>query len=265
MLIKTVAALLGIASLASAAKLVTDESTRMKVLAVLFPKARINEIQGKRIDNSGRVGSVEFPDALKDEKVYHVEAPPIGEAEECAASSLVDPEIVGRRRVLRLKLFSLGNEPEYVAAMQYKFSDANPPFACPSIARLSIVSQRKRVDDYVPEMTHHSGWQTIGFANLTGPGSDDLIVESDWGGGGAQYGELSIFDLAPNKLRQLIQIRSRGVDYQREWASVLDVAKTASKQGREFCFTQTTFQVAEKTLQPPQATYPCYPPGNANQ
>ena len=264
MLIKTVAALLGIATLASGATLVTDEATRLRALAVLFPKAHISEIPGKRIDNSGRLESIEFPDALKDEKVYDVDAPPIGEAEECASGLLMGDK-VGHHRLLRFKLFSLGKGPEYIAAMQYEFSDGHQPFGCQSIARLSIISRGKRVDDFIPDMTHHRAWQSIAFADLSGRGTDNLIVESDLGGGGGQASPLFIFDLTSNKLHQLLTLPSRVVGFDHEWLSTVDVARTASKKGTEFCFTTTTYKTAGGTLQPPKVTHACYPPGTANQ
>jgi len=282
MSVRTVAALVGIASLASlaalamilahwmrasylapGATLIRDENTRLGVLARLFPNALITEIPGKRIDSSGRLESIEFPDALKDEKVYDVDAPPIGGAEECASGLLMNDK-VGHHRLLRFKLFSLGRGPEYIAAMQYKFSDGSPPFGCQSMARLSIISQGKRVDDFIPDMTHHNGWQSITFADLSGRGTEDLIVESDWGGGGGWSSQLFIFDLASNKLHQLLKLRSRDVGFGQQSLSRVDVARTAAKKGQEFCFTKTTYEAAGETLRPPKDTHPCYPPGTSD-
>jgi len=276
MLVRTVAALLGLlpllcctqrtASLPSAATLIHDETTRLKVLAAVFPNARISEIPGKRIDSSFSFEHVAFPDALRDETVYDVQAPPAGNEEACAASSIPDPETVGQHRELRFRLFSLANRPLYVAAMQYRFSDTAPAFGCQSMARVALVSQGKQADDSIPDMTHHDSLQTIEFANLTGQGTDNLIIESDWGGGGAQFGELFIFDLASNKLHQLLAIRARGVDNAGdEWVSVLDAQQTAAKKGKEFCFTETKYATKGKPLKPPDLSHPCYPPGTANQ
>lgn len=265
MMARTATALLGIASFAPSATLVRDEKTRLNVLGMVFPNARITTLPGKAIDSSFSDGDVAFPDALKNGKVYDVAAPPVGKEEECAATSIPDPETVGQHRLLRFELFSLADRPMYFVVMQYKFSDTEPAFACPSIARLSVVSRGKRVHDFVPEMTHHNGIQTIEFADLDGRGSENFVFESDWGGAGDQSSDLLIFHLESGKLHQLLAIRSRENGYDQEFVRVLDLARTASQGGKKFCFKETDFREGDTVLQPPKIIHPCFPPGATNQ
>jgi hypothetical protein len=101
----------------------------------------------------------------------------------------------------------------------------------------------------------------------TGHGADDLVIESDAGGGGDNGSGLQIFDLSDGGFEELVNTPSREDYYadpaeRDKYTQVLDVERTRQIQGRQFCVTKTTFFEDGKPFKPPRITHPCYTQGD---
>lgn len=262
--------LVGCISVVSGAELVTDEATRLKVLAALFPGMSITATPDKHLDSSGQmlVGKIkiDLPDALKGEIVYRIPGAPRTQDEKCAAGDLFNEKESPVREV-RGQFYSL-SPSEYVAVTQYEFIGTRPSMACPSIAHIALVRQRAGVftvaDEFEADVTHHRGLQRVEMASLTGGTSEQLIVESDSGGAGLSESELFIFDISGEKLRPILRIGARvhyTIDKEEAVVNSLDVARTRSIKGARFCFASTTYVEDDKWFTPPRITHPCYKRG----
>jgi hypothetical protein len=257
-------------SVASGAELVTDEATRLKVLAAVFPGMSITATPGKRIDDSRRwpAGRVEldFPDALKREVVYRITGAPTTENETCAADDIIKQNQSAVREV-RAKIYDL-SPSRFVAVAQYKFVDANPAMACPSIARITLVEDKAGVftasSKFEPDTLHHWGLQRIQMASFTGDTAEQLFVESDFGGAGVLGSELLIFDVSAAGLGPIVETDVSvydGLEKENLFVKSLDIARTRAIKGTRFCFTMTTYIEDDKKFNPPKITHPCYKRG----
>ena len=99
------------------------------------------------------------------------------------------------------------------------------------------------------------------MVDVTGDGVEDLVVESDFGGGGALVSSLMVFDLSGRSLRQILGIDSRVEDNSDTDAQVLDVERSVEKGGRAVCFEVTVWRKEGKELARPRVSYECYPVG----
>ncbi|SPE30388.1 exported hypothetical protein [Candidatus Sulfopaludibacter sp. SbA3] len=125
------------AACAFAADPITDETLRFRVLSAIFPDMEIGQVQ-RRIDSTLRLGagpSLLFPDALALAPAYRVTGPPQDERERCAAANLVKRTASGERE-LRFMVFPWpgASRGELLAVLQYRFVDAEPAAACPTLA-----------------------------------------------------------------------------------------------------------------------------------
>ncbi len=252
--------------IASGAELVTDEATRLKVLAAVFAGMSITAVPGKHIDDSRRwpAGKVEldFPDALKRKIVYRITGAPTTENETCASDDIIKQNQSAVREV-RAKIYNV-SPARFVAVAQYKFVDANPAMACPSIARITLVEDKAGVftasSKFEPDTLHHWGLHRIEMAS-SGDTAEQLLVESDFGGAGVLGSELYIFDISPGDLRPVIETVVSvydGLERENLFVQSLDIARTRANKGARFCFTMTTYEEDDKQFTPPRITHPCY-------
>src|SRR5579864_5832993 len=130
--------------LVSAAELVRDEPTRLKVLAAVFPGGSITATPTRHIDTSGHssFGRAEFDtvDPLGNEMVYRITGSPRGGTERCASEDVVSGKKSNVREG-RSRIYRIANS-RFVAVSQYSFLGVEPAGACLSIARISLVGVR---------------------------------------------------------------------------------------------------------------------------
>ncbi len=199
--------LVGASAALSATKPIADESLRMDALRAVFPKSAISLVVGRSIDDSWNptVHSKEFlfPDALATEKVYRVVGPASGPAEECAASVVTNNSSFSKIREVRFEIFrwpDTADSSSLLAVLQYNFRGANPPMSCPSIARLARVTHTggkwRESAGFDLDTTHHTLIQRIEVTSLHGHHSQELLIESDWGGAGVAGTNLIVFSLS---------------------------------------------------------------------
>jgi hypothetical protein len=252
---------------------IADESFRREILTAAFPKMKVSMMAGRSIDYSWRtkVGGRDlfFPDALAAEAVYHVVGAPVSDIERCAASDVVK-ETLSRTRELRFRVYGwpgTSNPPTGVLVIvQYRFLGAAPPGSCWSIARLLRVERDKEAwqvrSEFPLDTTHHSTLQGIQLIDLTGDGIEELVVESDEGGGGGLASDLIVFGLKNRRFEQWLNVPSRlheWFDREEEFVQTLDVRRSVGERGQRFCFKKTIFFAEGKRLEKPLATAPCYP------
>jgi hypothetical protein len=271
--IATVCALLVAATAPlSATKLITDESLRMDVLQAVFPKTTISLAVGRSINDSW--GPTEhskeflFPDALATEKVYRVVGPASGRDEECAASDVMNYSSFSQIREVRFQVFpwpGAADSGSLLAVLQYAFPGANPPGSCSSLARVSrVMNVRGKWRESVGfdlAITHHGSIQRIELANLAGGHSQELLVESDWGGAGVHGTNLAIFSLSLGRFDQWLNVPSRvysSADGD-SFVQTLDLPRTRHRNAERFCFRRIMFAKDGLWLSQPVETRPCYP------
>jgi hypothetical protein len=250
----------------------TDEALRAPALHAIFPGMAISRIPGKRIDDSWVLKPLDktgfdLPDAMADQPVYRVEGKPANRAEDCAASDVIETDRIGRTRLLRFQLFPAPGTSgtSLVAILQYRFSDANPPMSCPTlgiIVRLRQTSSGwQATHRHLLETTHHSSIQRVELLNLTADSSDELVVESNYGGAGAMYSSFQVFDIANGGLQEILTTDSRSSDASGAFTQLLSLPKTLQSHGRQFCFTQTVLAENLEPLRQPRVAHPCWPRG----
>jgi hypothetical protein len=215
-----------------------------------------------------KLGELFFPDAFADEKVYSVIGGATNEAEMEASQDVVTQRYSNTRQV-KIRLFRWPGEhgAGLLAVLQYDFPGANPAMSVLSIGRLvHLVKGAEKWEvrnRYLLETAHHSSLQRCELLDLTGNGSDDLIVESDWGGAGTAGSSLQVFDLSHGSFEEVLNTPSR-LEYmdQDRFTQVLNIGHTRQANGREVCVSKTTMFEEGKPFQPPLATYPCYNRGD---
>src|SRR5271165_2124413 len=111
---------------------VADENLRIAALHAIFPGMQIALASGQRIDDSWPQVS---PDALAGENVYRVTGQAMNEAEKEASEHLITGRS-SRTRLVRFQIFPWPVSKELLAVLQYKFEEAVPSMACPSIGML---------------------------------------------------------------------------------------------------------------------------------
>ncbi len=257
---------------------ITDESFRREILAASFPKTTISLMAGKSIDNSWRtnVGGHDFffPDALAKEPVYRVVGAPVSDIERCAASDVLAARVVeekpSRTRELRFRVYGwpgTSSPPTAVLVIvQYRFLGAAPPGSCWSIARLLQVERGSEAwqvrGEFLLDTTHHSTLQGIQLIDLTGDGIEELVVESDDGGGGLRASDLIVIRLKNRRFEQWLNVPSRLHEWhgkEEGFVQTLDVRRSVGERGRRFCFQKTAFFADGSRLEKPLRTAPCYP------
>ncbi|SRR5579883_1212960 len=192
---------------AHAAQLVTDERTRLTAITVLFPQMAVKLIPGKRIDSSrelkDELAPLSAPDALHDERVYLIDGAPTP-SEECVAMDIPNPDKRSPGREIRFRVYRMSDD-FLLVAMQYAFADIQPGYGCTSIARLALLRADFQVVQVIEfESARHYAIQRLDFVDL-GRGGENLIIESDWGGGGAFESDLLVFELSGSALTRLFR------------------------------------------------------------
>ena len=105
--------------------------------------------------------------------------------------------------------------------------------------------------------------QGIRLLDLTGDGTDELVIESNFGGAGTVESSLQVFDLSLGRLHEVLDTESRMQYMTDDWyTQTLDVNRTRERHGQRFCFLKTTLFEKGKELRPPRVTRPCYKRGD---
>jgi len=264
--------LVGASAALSATKPITDESLRMDALHAVFPKTTISLVVGRSIDDSwspaGHSKQSLFPDALATEKVYRVAGPASGPAEECAASDVTDDSSFSKIREVRFVVFrwpEAADSTSLLAVFQYKFRGANPPLSCPSIGRLARVMNTggkwRESAGFDLDTTHHTSIQRIELTSLDGHHSQELLIESDWGGAGVAGTNLAVFSLSRGRFNQWLNVPSRVYSSAggHSFVQTLDLPSTRQHNAERFCFRRITFAKNGLGLSQSVETHPCYP------
>ena len=267
-----VLALLGSASIYSdQSPQITDEALRLATLRVLFPGMRISVDSSKKIDHSWpekpKAGEIVFPDALAGETVYEVTGNPMNEVERAAAEDIVTQRISNVRQVkLTLLRWPRESNSGMIATLQYSFAGSAPPMSCPSIGVLAHIVRNSAnwtvKEKYLLETVHHNSLQGIRLIDGRGKSADQLVVESDWGGGGTIGSTLYAFDLRQGRFDEVLETESRlqSVNGDR-YTQMLDLGRTGESHSQLFCFVKTASEEEGKAFDPPHVTHPCYKRG----
>lgn len=251
---------------------IAEEGLRSEVLRAAFPKMAVQLVDGRSINESWRPSDRRreffFPDVLATDKVYRVSGPPGRDIERCASEN-IETETFSKTRELRMRLYlwpgAADSGSEVLAILQYKFLKAVPPGSCLSIARLLHLRKREsawRVTGaFLMDTTHHTSLNGIDLVDLDGDGIDELVIESNSGGGGMLGSDFVVFSLKEGGFRQWLNVPSRlhqWIEKEDEYVQVLDVPRTVSQGAKRFCFTKTVFAADGQWLQRPSSTRPCY-------
>ena len=249
----------------------TDEALRLSALRAIFPGMQISLLDGKRINDSWpdqpRPTELDASDALARENVYRVTGAAANEAEKQAASQLITGKS-STTRLIRFQIFPWSNSKGLLAVLQYKFEDAVPSMACPSLGllvQLANVNGTWEVRDrYLLETMHHFALKTVRMLNLTGAG-DELAIESDFGGAETWGTNFLIFDLG-TKLERVFETTSQ-ISYQTNdrFTQELDIPETIQRSGLEFCFTKTTMFEDGILFKPARISKVCYKPSEDSE
>jgi hypothetical protein len=245
---------------------IADESLRLNALRAIFPGMQISLLEGKRINDSWpeqpKPAELDSPDAFARENIYRVIGQPINEAENQASSQLMTGK-TSTTRLIRFQIFPWPNSKNLLAVLQYKFEDALPPMACPTLGLLVQLENLKGKwevrDQYLLETMYHFSLKTVRMLNLTGNG-DQLIIESDFGGADTWGTNFLVFDLAA-RLERVFETTSQ-ISYATSdrFTEDFDVAETIRQGGTEFCFTKNTMFENGVLYNPTQVSKVCYKP-----
>jgi hypothetical protein len=190
-----------------------------------------------------------------------VTGPAANEAEKQAAEQLITHQ-PSTTRLIRFQVFHWPNSNGLLAVLQYKFEDAIPSLACPSLGLLVHLANGKVQDRYLLETEHHFSLKTVRMLNLTGEGPDELAIESDFGGAETWGINFLVFRLGA-KLERVFETTSQ-ISYATNdrFTQELDVPETINRRGQEFCFTKTTVIEDGVPFKPERVTKVCYKPGD---
>jgi len=254
------------------AELVTDEKTRLQVLRLMFPDARISESPIRSWDASYTAKwAQELPliDALRDEKLYDVLGP-IAKDEEDAATDVAEL-ITSNERTVRLRLYRWQTEnsrPFLVGTLNYAFRNVQPAQCCRAIGKLLLLSDDgKAILDSISRMPQDfTMFTSIRFANLNGDRSEALMVSADFSGPMTVGINTLILGVHHEKFRPLFWTTTavKSDLEQKMFTMALDEKRTFLARGQRYCFVKTTYIEKGKTLRPPLTSRVSYPVGNGN-
>lgn len=243
---------------------VADESIRLSTLRAIFPGMQISLLEGKHIDDSWprqpKAAELDSPDALAQETIYRVTGKAMNEAEKQAASQLITGT-PSSTRLIRFQIFPWPNSTGLLAVLQYKFEDAVPSMACPSLGllvHLANVDGKWEVRDrYLLDTMHHFSLKTVRMWTV-----DQMIIESDFGGAETWGTNFLVFNLGP-KLERVFETTSQ-ISYQTSdrFTQEFDVQETIDRGGEEFCFTKTTMFEDGILYKPARVSKVCYRPAD---
>jgi hypothetical protein len=247
---------------------IADKGVREAALKALFPGTEVHEIPARYSGPTATVTGIKFPNAMDGAPVYAVVGRPLDKIETCAAEDLANEETEGRTRLVTWKAFRWpGQDSALLLFAQYYFVDASPSLACPSVAVVARLD--KQGDSWtlgersVLETTHHWAVQRVELLDLAGTGADYLLVESDFGGAGAVFSSLELFDLSHRKLEEVLNTESRAVYVDSDlFTRVIDIAATRAAHAATFCTTKTALMESGHKLNPPRILRECLPRGS---
>jgi hypothetical protein len=242
---------------------ITGEIQRAKALQAIFPGMQIALAPDVHIDDSWpeqpNVNGLNAPDAFAREQVYRVTGKPVNPAEREASAQVMTGK-ASSTRLVRFQLYPWPESTGLLAVVQYKFEDALPSMACPSIGMLVHLENGRVRDRYLLETTHHISLKTVRMLNLNGGTADQLVIESDFGGAEAWGTNFVAFNLNA-KFEPIFEITSQISSATDDmFTQSLDVGATVQLRGTQFCFTKTTMIENGIAYAPVRQTRICYKP-----
>jgi hypothetical protein len=248
------------------------EDLRLQVLASIFPGMEVERISQRTEDSSLRIQNrwrLVFPDALVAERLYRVTGPPLNQQERCAAEDMLNRKTMDSREV-RFQIYpwpGSARDKEILAIVQYRFDGAKPSASCTSIAalfRLAPAGKNWEIEErYLLDTAKHHHLEGIQLTRVTGAGDEELVIESDSGDGNRFASDLRVFNLARGRFLELLNVPSRiYIAVKAEaWTQDLDIPRTLTQQGDQFCFVKTVYAAEQRWFATPLVTKPCYARG----
>lgn len=141
------------AALCNAAELVTDESTNLNVLHLVFPNTRIALLPPLPAEKPSPVNDpkgcviVVVKNGLERGRDYRVIGPATGEEVQTASDVFILSRRFDQRRV-RMEVHHWGNSANpnqfLLAVLRYRFENPNPPRCCTTLGKINPRSQHRR-------------------------------------------------------------------------------------------------------------------------
>jgi len=246
---------------------IADETLRLAALHAIFPGMLVVPAPDVHIDDSwqGKPNELSAIDAFGKETVYRVTGAAINEAEKQASEQIVTHKS-SSTRLIRLQLFPWPDATGMVAVLQYKFEEALPSMACPSIGLLVHLASSNNKwevkDRYLLETMHHYSLKTVRMLDLTGENTRQLIVESDFGGVDAWGTNFLVFD-AGAKLEPSFEVTSQiAASTDDMFTQTIDLPATFQQAGAQYCFSKTIMIESGIAYAPARSGKICYKPND---
>jgi hypothetical protein len=243
---------------------VVPQDTRVEILKAMFPKSDVEVVKDQRLKRPSADEDSSHKDVFQSDPVYSVTAPALGKDEICAASDVLNEHRISDHRELRFRVFWLSKVSAVFSIAQYAFVGANPPGACPSLARVdylrTVGSQWVDVGHAFLDSTHHTAIQSVQLLDLHGADQQELHVESNFGGACATGSDLTIFAVVGGHLKQVLSVPLRFetcYPSRSRYEQKLDVERTIRSRDK-YCFSKKTYIKGAKRFNPPITTFPCY-------
>jgi hypothetical protein len=269
--------LLVTASTANSAEIVTDEATRMGVLRLVFPNARISAVSGppniESFSVTDPLGHLVISLRSGFQHEYAVVGPVAKEEEEPASDITRFPEhwMSDKRRVL-MEVFRWkpprDGEPLLVAVLSYSFPTANPARCCRAKGKVILLSTAAdRILDRIEKVPYaFTTFTSVRFLDMDGSGAEKLMIGADTSGMGSIGVDSAVFDLSNRKLDPLLAVNTL-VFYEADIEDLdihtltLDEPQTIRSSGKRFFFVKKTFAEKAKLFAKPPTSQMSYPVG----
>jgi len=263
-------------SFASGAELVTDHDTRLRVLSLVFPNARISDAAKPKDDQPFSVTDPleHLVISLKSgfEHYYEVVGP-VAKEEEEPASDITDlNKGFSDKRQVRMEVYRWkapkGGEAVLVAVLDYLFMGANPARCCRAIGKVFLLSSAAdRLLDSFDKMPYaFTTFTSVQFIDLDGSGAEKLLISADTSGAAYLGVKSALFDLAKRRLTLLVSLDTL-VFYEAELEKVaihtltLDERQTIRSKGKRIFFVKETFAAKGKLFSKPLKSRVSFPIG----
>jgi hypothetical protein len=261
----------GTGSSAIGAEVVTDEATRIRVLRLMFPNARVSVSPTRTWNASVKVKALEplqLNDALKSERVYDVVGAVTDHVERDAATDVTDPETPSNKRAVRLLLYRWRPEkddtPSLIGILHYAFHNRQPALCCQAIGKVLLLSDDgNRLLECVARMPpDFTIFTSIRFLDLKGDGSEALLISADFSGPGNVGVDTVSLTVSHQKLRALFWTTTalQSAIGGGMFTMALDENRTRLDKGRKYWFARKTY-IDEKGIAhtPPVTSSVSYP------
>ena len=264
-------------STSRAGQLVTDETTRLKVLRLTFPNAKISTLPTQPVtkpfpvkDFLERVIS-SLQDNLEDSPAYKVIGP-VAEREEGPASNITDPiRPPSNQRRVQMHLYRWERrdlEPLLVAVLSYSFLDANPPRCCRALGEVVLLSsEADRILDVLDKVPYaFTMFTDVRFLPGGSTSGELLMISADYSGVATVGVSSLILEVAENRLKPLISVPTV-VQYEAELENAdvhtltFDERRTHLAGGDRFVFVKRSYVDKGKVLNKVVTTSVSYPVG----